>query len=48
MVISYQCFGTTYRSHAQASRILAEFLNPEDGIDRFPQNVGKKLPLLAV
>jgi len=27
---------------------LFGFLNPEDGTDRLTQNVGKKLPVLAV
>jgi len=47
----YRCFGTTCQSHPQGSRtqILGYgFFNPEVGTKRLFQNVGKKLPLVAV
>jgi len=36
MVVSYRCFGTTYRFHIQGTTI-------EDGTDKLSRNVGKKL-----
>jgi len=44
VVSSDRRFGTTYRSHFQGSGI---FLTPEDGTDRLPRNLSKKLSLLA-
>jgi len=43
MIISFRCFGTTYRSHTHRSRILTL----EDGADRLFRNVCMKLPLLV-
>jgi hypothetical protein len=51
LVISYRCFGTTYQSHLESSKIHKVlgfgFLNPEGGKDRLSRNIGKKLPLLT-
>jgi hypothetical protein len=47
----YQCFGTTYQSYLQESRIEEEkilgFLTLADGTNTPPRNVGEKLPLCA-
>jgi hypothetical protein len=48
VVILYQHFGTTYRSHLQGSRSpFLDFLTLEDGTHTLSQNVGKGLPLNA-
>jgi len=49
VVISYQRFGTNYRSHIQGSGIQRDqgIFTSEDGTDRLFRNVCKKLPLLV-
>ena len=46
VVIPYRCFGTTYRSYLQRSRIQ-ESLTLEDGTDRLCRNIGKEIPVDA-
>jgi len=45
VVISYQLFGTTYRSHPQGSK--NGLLTLQKGADGLSRNVRKELPLLA-
>ena len=45
VVISYQCFGKTCRSHLQDSTV--KLSQKVAGTDRLSSKVGKKLPLLT-